>query len=519
VDPANFDKMSRDELVAKARSLGVERPELMTRVELGDEIVRRTQTDPSAQQRARGWLGVARDLVASVVGSGLSMPDAAALIRGDRSALEFKGPSPVATVTLAEIYATQGHTERALAMIDEVLEREPEHAAALALRERLLNEPRARRSENTGGQPKSSEPQVWSASPSIDEEEAPRTSQTPRHDEVGLESVRPEPPAEASPRAPTAHEHVEPALDADGPAFEPVSLAPPLTDLPTRPQASEPDVAAELPAAAVAPAVVAEPAYAEPIRETDGVPSDAVPTPPSPEPRGELGLPEPEPAHEPQYEAAPEPQPEPEPEVEPEPLSERGAELSQNAAMAVEAGREVAFEVRPDEASSFEGLEASVSAERVSEPASPSQPPSDIVPTLLPAADPEPEPEPALIVVRRAGGDPVVCWDLSESELSASAPLELECHAFSAGPKGAERRSLHIAVENRRGSAPLPGLGRATLIRVALGTRAEGAFLPLLIASELRQSGMSLDVSFRPPLSESVPPTVIERGLIEQFAS
>ncbi|HMJ16097.1 MAG TPA: DUF4912 domain-containing protein, partial [Polyangiaceae bacterium] len=42
-------------------------------------------------------------------------------------------------VTLAEIYAAQGHVERALRMLDEVIEKEPEHEAARALRERLTS--------------------------------------------------------------------------------------------------------------------------------------------------------------------------------------------------------------------------------------------------------------------------------------------------------------------------------------------------------------------------------------------
>jgi hypothetical protein len=145
LDPLSFDRLPRDELVAKARSLGVERPELMTRVELGDEIVRRTQTDPGAQRQARGWLGVARDLVASVVESGLNLPDAAAIIRGDRGDPDLTGPSPVATVTLAEIYATQGHADRALKIVEEILAREPEHQAAASLRDRLRDEPPRRR--------------------------------------------------------------------------------------------------------------------------------------------------------------------------------------------------------------------------------------------------------------------------------------------------------------------------------------------------------------------------------------
>jgi Tetratricopeptide repeat len=140
LDPS-LDQLSREELVERARELGANRPEVMTRVELRDEIVRLSEPDPAVRRRSRGWLGVARDLVASVVDAGLKLPGAAAAIRGDaRPAEETTGPPPVATLTLAEIYLAQGHLERALAVLDEVLSAEPEHAAALALREQVVKE-------------------------------------------------------------------------------------------------------------------------------------------------------------------------------------------------------------------------------------------------------------------------------------------------------------------------------------------------------------------------------------------
>jgi hypothetical protein len=147
---AELDQLSRDELVARARALGARRPEVMTRVELRDEIVRLSETDPQARRRSRGWLGVARDLVASVVDNGLNLPGAAAAIRGEAKAeaAEWQGPPPVATLTLAEIYLAQGHYDRALAVVDEVLANEPDHASGLALRARIetdRNGPHARR--------------------------------------------------------------------------------------------------------------------------------------------------------------------------------------------------------------------------------------------------------------------------------------------------------------------------------------------------------------------------------------
>jgi hypothetical protein len=138
---AELDQLSREELVRRARELGAERPEVMTRVELRDEIVRLSEPDPALRRRSRGWLGVARDLVASVVDAGLNLPGTAAAIRGDaRPAEETTGPPPVATLTLAEIYLAQGHIERALGVLDEVLVAEPDHALALELRDRIRQE-------------------------------------------------------------------------------------------------------------------------------------------------------------------------------------------------------------------------------------------------------------------------------------------------------------------------------------------------------------------------------------------
>lgn len=138
--------MSRDELIAHARELSINRPELMTRVELRDEIVRLSETDEELRKRARGWLGVARDLVASVVEQRLNLPDAAEMIRGANLRVPRHVP-PVATVTLAEIYAAQGHLPRAIKLLDEVLMREPDHAAAEALRATLIEQQAALASE------------------------------------------------------------------------------------------------------------------------------------------------------------------------------------------------------------------------------------------------------------------------------------------------------------------------------------------------------------------------------------
>jgi hypothetical protein len=139
IDPSELERLNRDELIAKARQLGAKRPELLTRPELRDEIIRLSESDDNERRRARGWFGVARDLVASVVSQGLNLPDTADLIRGVHVVVPRSGP-PVATVTLAEIYAAQGHTKKALDLLDEVLAKEPDHEAARHARDRWASD-------------------------------------------------------------------------------------------------------------------------------------------------------------------------------------------------------------------------------------------------------------------------------------------------------------------------------------------------------------------------------------------
>jgi hypothetical protein len=139
--PRDLEGLSRSDLIEKAEALGVDKASLLTRTELADEIVRRTIADPIERRIARGLLGVARDLVARVVERGLHLPEAAAMIRGTERPSWIPAKSPIATVTLAEIYAAQGHRARALSVLDEVLESEADHAAARDLRDEIAATP------------------------------------------------------------------------------------------------------------------------------------------------------------------------------------------------------------------------------------------------------------------------------------------------------------------------------------------------------------------------------------------
>jgi len=183
-DRAALDEMDRDALIAEALRLAVPRPEVMTRVELTDEILRLSTPNPVERKRVRGWFGVARELVASVIEQGLHLPDAAALVRGDVR-FEPLRPShgPVATVTLAGIYAAQGHVARALGMLEEVLKVEPDHGVAQTLRDRLM------RTQASGGP----EEPVDLATLRPDDSQAGDALQVFAPDSDALPTVMPEP--------------------------------------------------------------------------------------------------------------------------------------------------------------------------------------------------------------------------------------------------------------------------------------------------------------------------------------
>ncbi|MEO8798977.1 MAG: hypothetical protein ABI551_13900, partial [Polyangiaceae bacterium] len=72
----DLEALDRDTLVAKAEAAGVHRPAVLTRPELVDELLVRTAADVKAPdlKKARGFFGVARDLLARVIERGLHLP-------------------------------------------------------------------------------------------------------------------------------------------------------------------------------------------------------------------------------------------------------------------------------------------------------------------------------------------------------------------------------------------------------------------------------------------------------------
>jgi tetratricopeptide repeat protein len=130
--------LSRIDLLRLAQSLGVSDADVMTRAELRTAIEKARLPEPRQIEHPTTWVSVARRLLASVVERGLNLPDAAALIRGDaKLSTPPKAPPPVATVTLARIYAAQGHVDRAIRTLNEVLESDPDHELARELQIQL----------------------------------------------------------------------------------------------------------------------------------------------------------------------------------------------------------------------------------------------------------------------------------------------------------------------------------------------------------------------------------------------
>src|SRR5262245_40016071 len=135
MDRAELERMDREGLVLRAHAAGIKRARLLTRPELVDELLRRDPVVDVAQlKRTRGFFGLARDLLSRVVERGLHLPDAADRLRAALGTPLPQVPRPepqaVPTVTLAEIYAAQGHKQRAIDTLQRVLDTEPDHGAA-----------------------------------------------------------------------------------------------------------------------------------------------------------------------------------------------------------------------------------------------------------------------------------------------------------------------------------------------------------------------------------------------------
>lgn len=509
-DYGALDSMSRDELVARARALGATRPEVMTRVELRDEIIRLSEPDAAAQRRSRGWLGVARDLVASVVESGLNLREAAAAIRGDhRPEQEWIGPPPVATVTLAEIYVAQGHPDRALAILDEVLAREPDHPAANQLRDRLVNErtqkqdrKRARIGEAAQG---IAAPGASGASAAEVEEEAPVAVRHPFQSEAASQerseaaegslqpsvaSPNPSFGSEGALASPASSTASEPSAESEEGANDGAPVEPSPETVHAARGASYQEASPEAPPAVSCPgAAASDNATAEPgagqeqAAQSEGGRAQVASTPS--EASAEAALAESSGAASESAAAAPA-------EPSPTPVSGLAAPLESEAPPA-----SVPFE---------EEVPSAPLSERSA--ASSESPFSTMNPerTILDYAVEEPAVRRECVLVRE-GNKLYVHWDVRPLR----GPFVLKLAVFIPKLPEPERLEREITLEHSAGGCPVEGLPPQAITRAVLGRFEGGSFVPLVVAAVLEgQVGATKRSVYRPP---GEPPSVLEQEL------
>ena len=211
-----LEGLSREHLIAHAERLGIARPRIFTHAELIDELLARSPSTEREKSRARGWFGRARDLVARVVEQGLNLPEVARLLRSLPSDKAWPvAPPPLPTVTLAEIYAAQGHLPRAIRVLDEVLAREPEHDEARAQKAQLEAQLRSKRAAEAAA--KAAAAAANATSPEAVPQAAPETSDIP---------MTPQETNELKPETTTPTERLADAEPTSGAALaEPVAAA------------------------------------------------------------------------------------------------------------------------------------------------------------------------------------------------------------------------------------------------------------------------------------------------------
>lgn len=154
-----LEQLDDSSLLDEARRAGVSRPEVLTREEQLDAIEVLEERATGRREGSKGFLSRARTLLADFLERGLNLPQTADRVRdpespaapaaGDSSGATGAsddddgetGAPDVATFTLAQIYVAQGHPERALTVLAQVLRAEPGNAAARRLQAKLQGLP------------------------------------------------------------------------------------------------------------------------------------------------------------------------------------------------------------------------------------------------------------------------------------------------------------------------------------------------------------------------------------------
>ncbi|MFO0675500.1 MAG: hypothetical protein U0169_03135 [Polyangiaceae bacterium] len=118
-----LEALDRDALLVRAESVGVPFARSLTRGELVDELLRHASESP--EDRAKGFFGQARELLASVVGRGLHLVQASESDRSPPPVAKAAKVDVVPTITLAKIYLGQGLTSQAIRVLHDLDAREP----------------------------------------------------------------------------------------------------------------------------------------------------------------------------------------------------------------------------------------------------------------------------------------------------------------------------------------------------------------------------------------------------------
>jgi hypothetical protein len=486
VDP---NQLSRMQLLELAQRLSVSDADVMTRAELRAAIDKARRPTPKLQSEPVTWVSVARRLLASIVEQGLNLPDAAALIRGDtKLSTPPKAPPPVATVTLARIYAAQGHLERAIVTLDEVLTSDPDHDLARQLRQQLVARLEERRPEESRGAVAEpvQVPEVAEEAelgPPLRSEElgeaAPETLAT-----MSLEQAAAQPSTQEEVSAQTNSHGIEPqARPEDDVEAQPNADADVEADAEATADAVEAAASAVVAAAAAAfEALSAIPPPYEP-DSTDSWPTEAAPFDPA-----LLSESEPPPAFElapttPHAESLELGSRETGPDV-PEPTGATPEEttLAPFTAPGVPELSEAAGTPgpQPPEAPAPDAGTALPPPAAAGPVSSPATPPAELL---------APPTRPGLVVIETENRGAYLYWEFAPRDAAASAePHWISVVVHEPRRTGSHRVQRHFPVAKARGALLLQGLPRAAVVRAKLARDPSPDASPLAVASNLRRS-------------------------------
>jgi hypothetical protein len=484
LDSNSNPPLSRVELLRLAQGLGVVDADVMTRAELRAAIDKAQRPERPAPDHPHPvtWVSVARRLLASVVERGLNLPDAAALIRGDtKLTTPPLAPPPVATVTLARISAAQGHHDRAIATLDEVLESDPDHELARDLRTQLdLRRTELAQREGAPALARAAAEDAEAARQSnghaLSPSEPPPSEPPPAR--ASDDALTPEPPPVASVDA--AAELVAPSFDT----VERLAAHDELAPFPPEPPALVGALSLDL-ATPAAPHVGESEASAAlaagvdwQIENDSAASADVIPEADAPAWGAPSAIPSPEAA---------------------------GAEPAAPAASttgSVEAGSAAATEASGSEPAASSHAMNGVAHGIAPAPASVREPAGVDSGAAVPAppdATPEPPPRvPGLLLIETDTPVRYIYWEL----VAAGAPhwIHVVTHTPT-GPGATERRERRFPVHRQLGALRLEGVPRQAVVRAKL-TGARDDARPLVVAGAVRPrslaNGDSFEVRFAP---------------------